>query len=48
MELGDDVPLIRTGIAWPTDKEIKFKNPPGDDLKKGKINLKDYFEILFV
>lgn len=22
------VPLIRTGIAWPSDKSIKFKNPP--------------------
>lgn len=22
-----DVPLLNTGIAWPTDKEIKFKNP---------------------
>ncbi|XP_011498016.1 PREDICTED: cell cycle control protein 50A isoform X2 [Ceratosolen solmsi marchali] len=24
------VPLLRTGIAWPSDKNIKFKNPPGD------------------
>ncbi|KAH0553316.1 cell cycle control protein 50A [Cotesia glomerata] len=24
------VPLIRTGIAWPSDKNIKFKNPPGN------------------
>ncbi|XP_058805431.1 cell cycle control protein 50A isoform X2 [Phymastichus coffea] len=30
-----DVPLLRTGIAWPSDKNIKFKNPPG--------NLKDEF-----
>lgn len=27
------VPLHRTGIAWPSDKDIKFRNPPGD-LKK--------------
>lgn len=24
------VPTIRTGIAWPSDRNIKFKNPPGD------------------
>ncbi|XP_059616086.1 cell cycle control protein 50A [Phlebotomus argentipes] len=24
------VPLLRTGIAWPSDREIKFRNPPGD------------------
>jgi len=24
------VPLLRTGIAWESDKKIKFKNPPGD------------------
>ncbi|XP_043248954.1 cell cycle control protein 50A isoform X1 [Colletes gigas] len=24
------VPLLRTGIAWPSDKNIKFKNPDGD------------------
>lgn len=33
---GDFVPLIRTGIAWPSDKQIKFRNPPG--------NLKDAFK----
>lgn len=27
------VPLIKTGIAWPSDKSIKFRNPEGD-LKK--------------
>lgn len=25
-----DVPLLRTGIAWPSDKSMKFKNPPGN------------------
>lgn len=29
------VPLLKTGIAWPSDKNIKFKNPEG--------NLKDAF-----
>lgn len=27
---GNPVPTIRTGIAWPSDRNIKFKNPPGD------------------
>lgn len=31
---GRPVPLLRTGIAWPSDRNIKFRNPPGD-LKKG-------------
>ncbi|XP_076760568.1 cell cycle control protein 50A isoform X1 [Xylocopa sonorina] len=25
-----DVPLLKTGIAWPSDKNIKFKNPEGN------------------
>uniref|UniRef100_A0A0K8TP30 Putative cell cycle control protein n=1 Tax=Tabanus bromius TaxID=304241 RepID=A0A0K8TP30_TABBR len=31
------VPLLRTGIAWPSDKQIKFRNPPDleGELKKG-------------
>lgn len=24
------VPLLNTGIAWPSDKNIKFRNPVGD------------------
>ncbi|XP_014485062.1 PREDICTED: cell cycle control protein 50A isoform X2 [Dinoponera quadriceps] len=32
------VPLLRTGIAWPSDKNIKFKNPEGDL----KIAFKDF------
>lgn len=35
---GNLVKTIRTGIAWPSDRNIKFKNPPGDlqeALKKG-------------
>lgn len=24
------VPLLNTGIAWPSDKKIKFRNPEGD------------------
>jgi hypothetical protein len=30
------VPVKNTGIAWPSDKEIKFRNPPGD-LKQGEF-----------
>lgn len=26
----DEVPLLRTGIAWDSDKNIKFRNPPGN------------------
>lgn len=29
-ESNGPVPVHRTGIAWPSDKEIKFRNPPGD------------------
>ncbi|GIY73499.1 cell cycle control protein 50A [Caerostris darwini] len=31
MKNGDitDVPLLKKGIAWPTDKQVKFKNPVG-------------------
>ncbi|XP_045539188.1 cell cycle control protein 50A isoform X1 [Papilio machaon] len=25
-----EVPVLRTGIAWTSDKDIKFRNPPGD------------------
>lgn len=33
-----EVPLLNTGIAWPSDKTIKFRNPEGD-LKEA---LKDF------
>ncbi|KAL0276979.1 UNVERIFIED_CONTAM: hypothetical protein PYX00_004425 [Menopon gallinae] len=26
----EEVPLLKTGIAWPSDKSIKFHNPPGN------------------
>ena len=37
-----DIPvgLINTGIAWYSDKNVKFRNPklpPGTDLKKGAL-----------
>lgn len=33
-----NVPLLRTGIAWKSDKEIKFKNPLGNSLKEAFKN----------
>lgn len=26
--------LLNTGIAWDSDKNIKFRNPPGESLEK--------------
>ena len=42
-----DVPLLKTGIAWPSDKEYKFKNPDyvrDNDPNKDWKNLRDAFE----
>jgi len=36
------VPLHRTGIAWPSDKNIKYQNPPGN-LKEGLF----YYLIIY-
>ena len=36
-----NIPVERTGIAWPSDKEIKFKNP--ENLKKGLKRLKNFY-----
>ncbi|KAI5642597.1 LEM3 (ligand-effect modulator 3) family / CDC50 family domain-containing protein [Phthorimaea operculella] len=30
LDLGKEVPVNKTGIAWNSDKSIKFRNPPGD------------------
>uniref|UniRef100_A0A1L8EE62 Putative cell cycle control protein n=1 Tax=Haematobia irritans TaxID=7368 RepID=A0A1L8EE62_HAEIR len=27
---GNPVPLLNTGIAWPSDKQVKFRNPQGN------------------
>lgn len=32
------VPVENTGIAWPSDKEIKFRNPSGN-LEDGKLDI---------
>ena len=39
----DDVPLKRTGIAWPSDKEHKFKNPPNVETPKDLEDLLQNF-----
>ncbi|KAJ3642859.1 hypothetical protein Zmor_025608 [Zophobas morio] len=38
-----DVTLLRRGIAWDSDKNIKFRNPDGGDLKEA---FKDYAKPL--
>lgn len=30
MKRKERVPVVRTGIAWPSDKSIKFRNPKGE------------------
>lgn len=45
------VPLLKTGIAWPSDKDIKFKNPEGNlteafkDFKKPKNWTRNIYEL---
>ncbi|KAJ6649121.1 Cell cycle control protein 50A [Pseudolycoriella hygida] len=36
------VPLLRTGIAWPSDRNIKFRNPPGDLQESALSELRDF------
>ena len=33
-----EVPVLNTGIAWPSDKTMKFRNPPNsnNNLSEGK------------
>lgn len=48
---GKDVPLLNTGIAWPSDKNIKFRNPEGNlseafkDFAKPKNWTKHIYEL---
>jgi hypothetical protein len=39
-EDGNLVPVLKTGIAWPSDKQMKFRNPPNSNsnLSEGKQN----------
>lgn len=38
-EDGQLVPVLNTGIAWPSDKQMKFRNPPNSNtnLSEGKV-----------
>lgn len=40
------VPLLRTGIAWPSDKNIKYQNPKGN-LKYGILHCLKYLTLKF-
>lgn len=44
-----DVPLIKTGIAWPSDKNIKFRNPDGNLTKifKGYAKPKNWTKHIY-
>jgi hypothetical protein len=41
------VPTLKTGLAWPSDKEIKFRNPSGDLRKalEGKFIKKIFLSL---
>lgn len=39
---GNNVKVIATGIAWNTDKEVKFRNPTGDNPWEGTIRPKNW------
>jgi len=43
-DLGDDVPFSSENIAWKSDRETKFKNPPGDlsDALRGYSRPRDW------
>lgn len=38
-DTGRMVPLLRKGIAWPSDRDVKFRNPstPGKTLEEGSF-----------
>jgi hypothetical protein len=42
------VPLLKTGIAWPSDKEIKFRNPPGNSLSQGEFHVLHFHYYLVI
>lgn len=44
VQINDRVPTVRKGIAWPSDKHFKFKNPTIPD---GKL-LKDGIILIYV
>ncbi|XP_017030018.1 cell cycle control protein 50A isoform X1 [Drosophila kikkawai] len=40
---GSDIKLLKTGIAWPSDKRVKFRNPEGNL----NVSLQDFAKPLF-
>lgn len=49
MSANGEVPVKRTGIAWPSDRKIKFKNPPGNlqEALKGYVKPTDWKKELW-
>ncbi|XP_076169986.1 cell cycle control protein 50A isoform X2 [Ptiloglossa arizonensis] len=43
------VPLLKTGIAWPSDKNIKFRNPEGNltEVFKGYAKPKNWTKFIY-
>lgn len=42
-EDGQLVPVLNTGIAWPSDKQMKFRNPPNSNTNLSEV-YKDYMK----
>lgn len=49
-EDGNPVPVLNTGIAWPSDKQMKFRNPPNSqtNLSEGKNQFKAWPYIWYL
>jgi hypothetical protein len=39
-----EVKLLNTEIAWPSDKQIKFRNPPGN-LYEGEFDIQSCSQV---
>jgi hypothetical protein len=39
------VVLLNTDIAWPSDRTIKFQNPPGNNLSLGEIYIQSCSQV---
>lgn len=49
-EDGQLVPVLNTGIAWPSDKQMKFRNPPNsnNNLSEGNKQWETLWFIQFI
>jgi len=43
MQAGNEIKLLKTGIAWPSDKRVKFRNPEGNL----NVSLEDFAKPIF-